>query len=59
MLKGTLRDTVDLPSPTYASCGTTAEKSALGFAVPDSVHHVKLVSPRKFPLRCTVTSAAG
>src|SRR6202046_4676607 len=54
MLKGTLRDTVDLPSPTYASCGTTAEKSAPGFAVPDSVHQVKLVSPRKIPLRCTV-----
>src|ERR1700728_3996888 len=54
MLKGMLRDTVDLPSPTYASCGTTAEKSAPGFAVPDSVHHLKLVSPRKLPLRCTV-----
>src|ERR1700733_9351923 len=54
MLKGMLRDTVDLPSPTYASCGTTAEKSAPGFAVPDSVHQVKLVSPRKSPLRCTV-----
>src|ERR1700678_3989685 len=54
MLKGMLRDTVDLPSPTYASCGTTAEKSAPGFAVPDSVHQVKLVSPRKLPLRCTV-----
>src|ERR1700722_17683643 len=57
MLKGTLRDTVDLPSPTYASCGTTAEKSAPGFAVPDSVHQVKLVSPRKLPLRCTVICA--
>src|ERR1700722_14088616 len=54
MLKGMLRDTVDLPSPTYASCGTTAEKSAPGFAVPNSVHQVKLVSPRKLPLRCTV-----
>src|ERR1700722_14099406 len=54
MLKGTLRDTVDLPSPTYASCGTTAEKSAPGFAVPDSVPQVTLVSPRKLPLRCTV-----
>src|SRR6202020_1428593 len=54
MLKGTLKDTVDLPSPTYATCGATAEKSAPGLAVPDSVHQVKLVSPRKSPLRCTV-----
>ena len=37
----------------------TAEKSFPGFAVPDSVHHVKLVSPRKLPLRCTVTCADG
>src|SRR3984957_6350408 len=59
MLKGMLRDTVDLPSPTYASCGTTAEKSAPGFAVPDSVHQVKLVSPRKLPLRCTVIWGDG
>ena len=45
MLKGILNETVDLPSGTYASCGATAEKSARGFAVPDSVHQVKLVSP--------------
>jgi len=43
----------------YASCGTTAEKSVPGFAVPDSVHQVKLVDPRKFPLRCTLTCADG
>lgn len=59
MLKGMLNETVDLPSGTYASCGETAEKSAPGFAVPDSVHQVKLVSPRKLPLRCTVTWADG
>jgi len=33
------------------------EKSIPGFAVPDSVHQVKLVSPRKLPLRRTETSA--
>src|SRR5258708_1778228 len=54
-----LRETVDFPSPMYASCGTTAEKSAPGFAVPDSVHQVKLVDPRKFPLRRTLTCADG
>src|ERR1700761_5975615 len=59
MLKGMLRETVDLPSPMYASCGTTAEKSAPGLAVPDSVHQVKLVSPRKLPLRRTVIWADG
>src|ERR1700761_8763416 len=42
-----------------AICGTTAEKSVPGLAVPDSVHHVKLVSPRRLPLRCTEISAAG
>src|SRR5882724_3319092 len=39
------------------------EKSIPGFAVPDAVHQVKLVSPRKLPLRCTDNrandSAAG
>src|SRR5258708_18543066 len=54
-----LRETVDFPSPMYASCGTAAEKSAPGFAVPDSVHQVKLVEPRKCPLRWTVTCADG
>ena len=54
-----LRETLDFPSPMYASCGTTAEKSVPGFAVPDSVHQVKLVDPRKFPLRCTLTCADG
>src|SRR5258707_2828074 len=54
-----LRETVNFRSPMYASCGTTAEKSAPGFAVPDSVHQVKLVDPRKFPLRWTVTCADG
>src|SRR5258707_14609911 len=49
--------TLDIPSPKCASCGTAAEKSVPGFAVPDSVHQVKLVSPRELPLRCTVTSA--
>src|SRR5580704_380616 len=59
MLKGMLRETLDLPSAKYASCGTTAVKSAPGFAVPDSVHHLKLVSPRKLPLRRTLTCADG
>src|ERR1700730_6197888 len=54
-----LRVMLDFPSPMYASCGTTGEKSAPGFAVPDSVHQVKFVSPRTLPLRRTVTSANG
>ena len=48
---------LDFPSPMYASCGTTGKKSVPGFAVPDSVHQVKCVSPRRLPLRRTVTSA--
>src|SRR5450432_3729680 len=48
-----LSEILDFPSPMRAICGTTAEKSAPGFAVPDSVHHVKLVCPCKLPLRCT------
>src|SRR5450631_2972398 len=63
LLNGTLRETLDFPSPMVASCGTTAEKSIPGFAVPDSVHQLKFVSPRKLPLRRTETmannSAAG
>jgi hypothetical protein len=57
LLNGMLRETLDFPSPMYASRGTTAEKSIPGFAVPDSVHQLKFVSPRKLPLRRTVTMA--
>src|ERR1700722_12919832 len=52
-----LSEMPDFPSPTFAGCGITAEKSLPGFAVPDSVHQVKFASPRKLPLRRTVTSA--
>ena len=48
---------LDFPSPIWAACGTIAEKSTPGFAVPDSVHQVKFASPRKLPLRRTVTWA--
>jgi hypothetical protein len=58
-----LTEKLDFPSPTWASWGTTGVKSIPGFAVPDSVHQVKVVSPRKLPLRFTETwannSAAG
>src|SRR6202030_3792831 len=52
-----LSEMPDFPSPTFAGCGITAEKSLPGFAVPDSVHQVKFAAPRKLPLRRTVTSA--
>src|SRR4029077_9974703 len=38
--------------------GITGAKSRPGFAVPDSVHHVKLASPCTLPLRRTVMRAA-
>ena len=57
--KGMLREMLVFPSPMYASCGSAAEKSTPGFAVPDSVHQVKFVSPRRLPLRCTGTCADG
>src|ERR1700744_1551760 len=52
-----LNVTLDLPSPICAICGMIVEKSVPGFAVPDSVQQVKLVPPRKLPLRCTEISA--
>ena len=57
MLNETVNITPDLPSPIWTICGITAEKSIPGLAVPDSVHHVKVVSPRKLPLRRTAICA--
>src|SRR5258708_30109079 len=41
-----------------STLGIAGAKSRPGFAVPDSVHHVKLASPCTLPLRRTVMRAA-
>ena len=59
MLKiGTFKVTLPLPSRMCSTLGITGAKSRPGFAVPDSVHHVKLASPCRLPLRRTVTRAS-
>jgi hypothetical protein len=45
------------PSAMCSTRGMTGVKSRPGFAVPDSVHQVKLASPWRLPLRRTKTSA--
>jgi hypothetical protein len=49
--------TLLLPSAMCSTRGMTGVKSRPGFAVPDSVHQVKLASPWRLPLRRTKTSA--
>src|SRR6266403_3601342 len=48
-----------LPPGMRSTLGITGAKSRPGLAVPDSVHHVKLASPCKSPLRRTVTRATA
>src|SRR5271167_3797737 len=52
-----LSETLVSPSPIRWICGTTGTKSVPGFAVPDSVHQVKLIAPCELPLRRTTTRA--
>src|SRR6266478_556977 len=48
-----------LPPGMRSTLGITGAKSRPGLAVPDSVHHVKLASPCKSPLRRTMTRATA
>src|ERR1700722_6781700 len=55
---GIIRLMLSLPSGICSRRGTSGAKSRPGFAVPDSVHHLKLASPCTLPLRRTVTRAS-
>src|SRR5271155_736940 len=56
-VKGILNDTLVLPSSMCSSFGAEGMKSVPAFAVPDSVHQVKPISPCELILRLTTTRA--